>query len=48
MKHVLVIKIRASKARVPKNLLLNGIIYYILLIIYYVLDVRYWISNIRS
>jgi len=41
MKHVLVIKIRASKARVPKNLLLNCVIYYVLHLIYDVLDIRY-------
>ena len=36
MKHVLVIELRASKARVPKDILLNVVIY-ILYMIYYIL-----------
>ena len=48
MKHVLVIELRASKAGVPKDLLLNVVIYIyiiydILYIIYYILDIRYYI-----
>ena len=47
MKHVLVIELRASKAGVPKDLLLNVVIYiyymiyYILYFIYRILDIRY-------
>ena len=48
MKHVLVIELRASKAGVPKDLLLNVVIYIYIYIIYdilyiisYILDIRY-------
>jgi len=52
MKHVLVIELRASKARVPKDILLNVVIYIyiiydILYIISYISYIRYWILDIR-
>ena len=49
MKHVLFIMLRASKARVPKDLLLNAIIYiyniyvYIYIYIYYILCIDIYI-----